>query len=424
MVTDTVDPERYLRRLAEREMLESEPNRAYLSALDRVAAAFVAANVLERPVADAAVASCTKLAAEWGRRDVGSRWVTTAPHLDPMALTASRFVPGPLDADVPWGNVRLRWVRFAEDWTNMAVSGQDRIFRPRIGRGPPPRLPTLEVSDDRGTTTTCHFGGTRNNRGNFSGTFTAEVPLAADTAWLALHGQRVDLPTAAPAGRVVRVEPLPARPLGLSYLWHELGVWGARLCRPGRLFRTDGKTPVVEGLVAVGALDPTDPELAALRWVTDVLGGPRAGADPAPSVPQLWATMLAQERVFSPRAAMAGAVPVGAVAGPFDGVVVAIEGIDAQSEGFAIEVAVSPGARLNRRADGTALEWWAQVDTGDVVLGMLEDWAGPAEATKDKLYGRIEFHRPLDARARVLRVMPTTMTERAVVTITLPGART
>lgn len=320
--------------------------------------------------------------------------------------------------DVPWGHVSVRWVRLAEDWTDMAVSGQDRTYRPRIGRGPPPQLPTLEVGDDRGTTTTCRFGGTRDDGGNFSGTFTAEMPLALDTAWLALHAERVDLPTPARAHHVVHVEPLPARPLGLSYLWHELGVWGARLCRPDRLWQPDDKTPVVEGLVAVGALDPTDPELLALRWVTEVVGGLTTGTDPPPSVPPPWATMLAQERVFSPRAAMTGAVPVGAVVGPFDGVVVAIDGIDAQPDGFSIEVAVSPGARLNQRVDGTALEWWVQGDAGDVVLGMLEDWAGPAETMKRKLYGRIEFDRPLNARTHVVRITPTTMTDRAVVTVT------
>jgi hypothetical protein len=57
VVTGAADPELYLCRLAEREMLESEPDRAFLSALDRVAAAFVAAHVLERPAADAVVAS-------------------------------------------------------------------------------------------------------------------------------------------------------------------------------------------------------------------------------------------------------------------------------------------------------------------------------------------------------------------------------
>jgi len=414
-----VDPERYLRTLAEREMLESEPDRAFVSALDRVAAAFVATHVLERPAADAVVASCVKAAAEWRRPDVGFLWGASAPVVGPVPLVASRFVPGPIDVDVPWGHVTLRWVRFAEAWTDMAVSGQDRTFTPRIGKGPPPLFPTVEVSDDRGTTTTCRFGGGRDDRGNFSGTLAARTPLGADTSWLAFHGQRVDLPAAEQAQHVVHVEPLPSRSPGLAYLWHELAVWGARICQPGRLWKPDGKTPVVAALVAFGVLDPTDPALPALQWVTEVLGGARSGAVPPLSVPPPWATMLGQGLVSLPPVGVARAVPVGAVAGSFDGVVVAIEGIDTQPDRFAVEVAVSPGARLNQRVDGTALEWWAEDDTGSVLLGMLEDWTGPAETATSKLYGRIEFDRPLGARARVLRIVPMTMTDRAVVTVTL-----
>jgi hypothetical protein len=129
--------------------------------------------------------------------------------------------------------------------------------------------------------------------------------------------------------------------------------------------------------------------------------------------------MLAQDLVDAPRAAVVGAIPVGAAVGPFDGVVVATEGVDAQADGFAIEVGVSPGARLNRRIAGAGLEWWAEEDTGSVFLGMLKDWTGPAGMATGKLYGRIEFDRPLDSRAHVLRVVPMTMTERAVVTVTL-----
>ena len=70
--------------------------------------------------------------------------------------------------------------------------------------------------------------------------------------------------------------------------------------------------------------------------------------------------------------------------------------------------------------DGAGREWWAEDDTGSVLLGMLKDWTGPAEMATGKLYGRIEFDRPLDSRAHVLRVVPMTMTERAVVTVTLP----
>lgn len=416
-MTEAADPERYLRRLAEREMLESEPDRAFLSALDRVAGAFVGAHVLERAAADAVVADCAKVAAEWGRPDVGFRWVAAPPGVGPVPLAPSRFVPGPIDVDVPWGHLTLGWVRLAEGWTDMAVSGHDRTFTPTIRKGPPALRPILEVSDDRRTATTCRFSGSGDGSGAFSGTFAAKMPLASGTAWLAFHGQRVDLPAPEPAHHVVYVEPRPVTSLGLSYLWHELALWGARMCQPGLLWRPDGKTPVVEGLVVVGALDPADRELAALRWVTDTLGGVRKGADPPPSVPPSWAAMLAQHFAAPSRAAMVGSVPVGAVVGPFDGVVVAVDGIDARPDGFAIEVVVSPGTGLTRRVDGSALEWWVEDNTGSVLLGRLEDWTGPAETATDKLYGRIEFSRPLDARAQVLRIVPMTMTGRAVITV-------
>lgn len=425
MLTDAVGPERYLRRLAEREMLESEPDRAFLSALERVAAAFLAGHVLERAAAASLVADCAKAATERRRPDLGfrwDRWVRTAPDVSPVALTPSRFVPGPFDVDVPWGHISVRWVRLAEDWTDMAVIGIDRTYRPTMRKGPPPLPRTLEMSDDRGTTTTCRFGGKSDQTGNFWGTFTARSPLAVDTGWLAFSGERVDLPAATPSRCDTRVEPVPVRPPGLSYLWHELALWGARICRPDGVWKPDGKTPVVEGLVAVGALDTTEPELLAFRWATEVLGGVRTGDDPPPLMPVPWAAMLAQVP-FSPRSAVTQVVPAGVVAGPFDGVVMAIEGIDARVDGFTMEVAVSPRARLDQLADGTALEWWAEDDIGSVLLGGLKDWAGPAETAMAKLYGTIEFDRPIDARAGMLRIISRTMTEQAVITVPLPESR-
>ncbi len=338
------DPEAYLRRLAEREMLADESRETAPSGLSRVAAGFVAARVLDRLAADRIVADCARLAGEWGRSDVGHDWVPGPPRTAPLPVAPSRFVPGPIDVVVPWGDLCLRWLRLTDDRTDIAVVGHNRAFRPGVRRRPPQPHPTLEVSDDRGTTTTFSFSGRGGD--DLVGTFTAGVPLCPDTAWLDFYGRRVELHAGESLPHEVRIEHSDGD-AATSFLWHELALWGPRLHRPGRVWEPDGKTVVLEGLVAVGALGPTDPELSALRWASGALAGSGTGKSPPSSLPPIWRSMLAQ-RLLPPPASLTGVFPLGAVA-RFADAVVAVEAIDARADGMSIEVCASPPAALCRR---------------------------------------------------------------------------
>lgn len=75
--------------------------------------------------------------------------------------------------------------------------------------------------------------------------------------------------------------------------------------------------------------------------------------------------------------------------------------------------------RQRRCAGGTALEWWAEDDLGTVVLGDMKDYTIWADSRK--VCATIEFGRPLPAEARVLRLLATSVAERAVIAVTLGG---
>lgn len=417
-VTETVDPERYLRMLGERTLLEGGQGNPFAGPVDRAASALVAVGALDEALADSVVADYG-LARELRGDHHPARFGHRQRPGPPALLTPPRVVAGPFEVAVSWGALTVRWVRLGSDGTEIAVAG--RLDRPRAGRlrrGPSAGPSTVQLADDRGTSVLCHFGGSHGGT-DFTGKFSGGPPLAPDTAWLDIDGTRVELPAPSGPPPHVRMEALPARSSALSYLWHQLAASRGRFGPPG-----EDTAAAVDALVAVGALDPDDPELAVLRQSAVAVGSGWPSGSPVPTgLPDPWARLLAQGPPPAPSAAkgVEAVVAVGAVAGPVDGVAVAVDAIAAEPDGLSMDVVVSPGGALHPRFAGTSrhtLEWWVEDDLGVVRLGHVGNCSG----SEDKMQADIEFPGGLDAAATELRIMPTGTTERAVVTVALPWA--
>jgi hypothetical protein len=61
------------------------------------------------------------------------------------------------------------------------------------------------------------------------------------------------------------------------------------------------------------------------------------------------------------------------------------------------------------------MAWWAADDCGHHYLGRQGEW----HASEDRSGGQVEFWPALDPAARVLDIMPTTMTARAMIRVPL-----
>jgi hypothetical protein len=404
--------ERYLRRLGERMVLEGPEPGPFPGTVERVADALVAVGALEPTTAESVTDDYVlagALRGQGGRR-FQMHHRRQAATGTPIRLTPSRVVPGPVTVSVPWGEVTVRWVRFGADGTDIAVFGRVEGRGARHSTAAPHPLPTPQVADDRGTTTTADFNGQHGPE--LVGKFTTGSPLAADSAWLELTGSRIDLPVADVRAAEVHVETLPRRPPAFAHLWHEMAVSDMRFRRSDQ-----GNAASVDALVALGVIEPDDPELAVLRQVGE---GTRVAGSLPPGLPPLWESLLKQPPP-PPAGDVTGVVPVGVVAGPVDGAVVAIDAIEVRPEELSMEVLVSPAAALHHHFDGSArraLEWWVEDDRGEVRLGRVGESGGTAE----KRRATIEFSPGLRRDVRELRVVLVGATERAVVTVAVPWA--
>lgn len=428
-MADPIDPERYLRLLAERTLLDGEPGTPWGGPVERAAAALTAVEVLDREVADAVVDEYALAAAVRGRggppgwrRQGAAPGSTATVQLRPVTV-----VPGPIEVTLPRAEITVRWVRFGEDDTAIGVTarlanglhGSSGRFR-RRPPFPPGGPLSLRVADDQGTAAAAGFSGGGGGDGLFQGILTT-VPLSSGTAWLELDGQRIELPPRRPSDVSVEIEVVPRRSPALGYLWHEAALSAGPFPGPGP---SDIQVPI-EALVAVGAVDPQDPELDAVRQVTAAFGHRGRGAGPGTGagspLPEPWASLMASTSLA--REGPSGIVPVGAVTPPVDGIAVAVDVVDVEPDGFSAEVVTAPGWGLHQRFlrhASSGLEWWAEDDRGGVHLGHV----GSSNGGPDKMRATIQFADGLDAEATELRIIPTGLTERAIVRVPLPWSST
>ena len=429
------DAELYLRLTGERTLLDPAPGegRSDDSPLGAAAHALVAVGALTAGVAQAIVNDYGLALTYRGgdhahfhhvRAQRASQRAAPQPALGPL-----RAVPCHRLIEQPWGQLFLSYVVLSDEATVLHVTmrppplppGQPRQRPHRAvmtGRRPPGMtghvlglgLPgQLTVTDDRGTTSTASFGG-GGDESEFRGQFETHPPLATDTAWLEVLGERVELSTSAPAGAEVRVEPRPEGNRARDYLWAKLAS-AAEFGSSGALHTS------IEALIATDALATDDPAVADVRAVSGVLS---RGSGTVPggrgALPEPWRSMLARRgQDGGPQ----GLVVVGATTPPFDGFTLALLAVHSTDEGFSADVEIIPGLPHWHWASGTVdeplLAWWAADDRGHHYLGQQGNW----HSGDDRSGGQIEFWPALDPAARVLDIMPTTMTARAVIRVPL-----
>jgi hypothetical protein len=413
-----LDAERHLRLVAEQLLLERRPRTSLFPVDARLIAAGAALVAVGALTPDAARAITDAYARALHRRDPAR-----PPLPDPApAATADaggaaqelgrwRAAPSGHVIAGPWGRLVIDHVLLTEEATAL------RVTMDPASPGAPGLFRSLEISDDQGTTSSAHFeGGRRRGEQEWHGTFRARPPLAPDTAWISVLGERVDL-TGEPPAIQSWAEHLEAGDPARQHLWERVAT------------RNDFHDPraaleaAIAALAAAGALRADDPAVGGARLAAELMhpgSAPKsvlAAAD-ALSMPVPWRSLLARwGRVDGP----AGSILVGKVSAPFDGVKVAVTAIDSRPEFFSIGVEVVPGLHtgLPYRAldDLRHITWWAVDDQGNYSLAEQGSWSPGASRAQ----GSLGFWPGLDPRAAWVDLMPTTTTARAVIRVPLPG---
>jgi len=278
-----------------------------------------------------------------------------------------------------------------------------------IGPGRPGQL---TLTDDRGTTATAGFSGGSDGT-EWNGQFEAHPPLAPETAWIEILGERVELASEPPAGVEVRVEPVAEQDPARRYLW-------ARLASAAEFHGDTAVEATIDTLVAAGALAADDPVIAEARAVL-VRHSQGSGSGPGSHgpVPEPWRSLLAARgRGGGP----VGLVVVGAVTPRFDGITAAVLAVDSGADEFSADVELTPSVPHRHaslgRVDEPILVWWAADDRGHHYLGHQDSW----HSSEDRSGGQIGFWPALDPAASVLDIMPTTTSARAVIRVPLAWA--
>jgi hypothetical protein len=277
-----------------------------------------------------------------------------------------------------------------------------------MGHGPGgPVQPQL--TDDRGTTVSSTFSGGGSDE-EWEGHLTAHGPLAPDTAWIEIDGERLDLVWEAVACEVT-IEPVGEQVPAHRYLWRRLAMPDFH------------GPPEIEGsidaLIAAGHLDAEDPVLGDIYAVRDAMpahrgmqSGPQAHVG---SLPEPWRSLL---RRLGRQDGPDGTLALAAVTPEFDGYSVAVNSLDSDPGGFRIEVEVAPGLDGGgpvRGLDSRQLAWWAADERGNHHLGQIGRWSSSERHST----GEINFWPALRPQARELSIMPTGEMMRAVITVPL-----
>jgi hypothetical protein len=438
------DAELHLRLAGEGLLVDhpGEDGGAWESPLDAAAHALVAVGALPAATAQTIVDDYYLARSCRSGEDSSFRWHRRMAQYGPAgpgpanlgrfrALTSGQLI------EQPWGNLLIDYVVFSADATVLHVTMRpSAALGGRFGRVSPhalhrgvgrpgagghtigPGVPgQLTLTDDQGTSVTAGFSGGGTDT-EWTGEFEARPGLALNTAWIDVLGERIELVDEPGGGIEVWLEPVAEPDPGRRYLQARLAV----------LLSAHEDAPLdstIDALVAVGALGADDPAIAEARAVLrqHAHGRPgHGGPGPAGSgLAEPWRSLLAA-RGRGPRPGPAGRVMVGAVTPPFGGLTVAVLALRSTEEELIADVELSPGmphwhAGLTR-VDEPMLAWWAVDDRGGYYLGQPSSWhSGP-----DRAAGQIEFWPTLDPAATRLDVMPTTLSERAVIRIPLSWA--
>ncbi len=322
----------------------------------------------------------------------------------------------------PWGNLLVDYVVLSADATVLHVTMRpSAALGGRFGRVSPAAMrhggrPSaiagvpgqLTVTDDQGTSVTAGFSGGGSDT-EWTGQFESRPGLALDSRWIELLGQRIELVDGPGPGIDVWTEPVAEQHPGRRYLQARLAT----------LLSAHEDAPLdttTDALVAAGALAAGDPAIAAARTV---LRQHTQGGSRPPRLAEPWRSLLAGG---SRGAGPDGRVMVGAATPRFDGVTVAVLAVRSTADELTADVEIAPGQAHWHgglsRVDEPMLNWWAADDRGGYYLGQPGGW----HSAPERAGGQVEFWPVLDPAATRLDIMPTTLTQRAVIRIPLPWA--
>jgi hypothetical protein len=413
------DAEGYLRQAGVRWLREGGgPFPPWNPVLAVTGAALVAVGAMTAARARAVIDDYVRVVALGGRgqRPGVSEQAARAAAPGGSGIGRLRVVPSGQVIGQRWGRLTIGYVALTDRATTVQVTVQP-------GQAPPHPYPlslpagagTLAVADDRGTTGTARFSGGL-GRGDrvWRGRYEVDPPLAPDTAWIELGGQRIEL-TGEPAGIQAWAEPVPAQDPARRHLWQRV----ATLNDFHDLHRALEIT--IATLTAAGALHDDDPEIGSARAVLAALRPRGAASTGKPAgLAQPWPSLLAR---WGQAGGPLGTVTVGAITPPFDEVTAAVIALTSDDEHFGITVELAPGVHnglpWRDLPDQQHIIWWAADDRDNYYLGEHGSWS----SGEDRCGGTILFWPALDPRAASIDLMPTATSARAIIRVPLPWSQ-
>ncbi len=415
-MSEDFDAELYLRLIHERSLLEPGQSRGR-APWDQpgleAAAALVAVDALDVDLAQQIVEDyAMALVARGNGRPMHRMGAFRQPPGRPLVLTAPRVDATGWVITPDWGRLEIHYVALGDRNAALAItafeSSPGALARAQGLQGMP--MTQATVTDDRGATEMAHFNG-GGGGGGYHGLLVTSGPLSRTTRWIELGAERIELGDRMPPVTAV-VEVLPPMTPAARHLWRRVGA----LHNGRRMGAGSSVDTTIETLVAAGEVAPDDPLIDEARQVAATLTGqPNA----AVTTRQPWASVLAGGlRNDGPR----GAVALGVLTDPVDGIVISLEGLVSSPDSFTVRVAVSPGEEFSPLpfrvgVRGASLEWRAEDDRGNHHLGSINGWGGGPGMSE----GTIEFWPPLHPDATSLRLLATATTERLLVTVPLPA---
>jgi hypothetical protein len=269
-----------------------------------------------------------------------------------------------------------------------------------------------DIIDSEGYRPEVRFGGGGGQGNGYTdGELELHGTIAPEATWLELDGTQVDL-----HGRAARwevgIEALENQSPLERFLWRHLAV---AVPRSGV---TKDLEPMIQALVAAGALQEGSPLLQDLRSVTACMPrhplnrrGPLGGSTRSPVEP--WGSLL---RRLGLDDGPEWTLVLGAVAPPCDGVQFAVNSIASDRAGFEIEVEVAPNLMGSAALDELPVAWWARDELENHYLGIVTSGGGDDSRAPVTL----RYWPALDPRAKRLDLLMCVESHRAVVSVSLP----
>ena len=408
------DAEAYLRAVGERwEPDGHEPGVLCNPVLAAAAAALLAVDAITLGRAQAIIDDYSPAPAPAADRShlMGAAAAQDAAS-PPPDIARPRVVPCDWVIDQPWGRLTIRYVVFTDQATSLRVTLRPDESQARQPHRLAAQVRRVGIADARGTRAVAEFsGGFRRGDLDWHGGYEARPPLAADTPWIELLGEQVQL-TAEPASSWTWAEPLPVQDPAMRHLWERVATLND-FHNPHLALEA-----TIAALAAAEAIPADDSVAGAARAVLAVLrpDGVSRGGVPG-DLPRPWHSLLAR---WGQTGGPVATIPVGAITPSFDSVTAAVIALESRDEHFGISVELVPQVRTGlpyRDLSGQQhLTWWAADNLGNYYLGEQGSW----DPRGGRCQGAIGFWPALDARASSIDLMPTVTTARAVIRVPLP----